>query len=143
MKKALEATASEYALAVVRWYKGHISGWLLSIVAIRLAIAPALFADDPSGSAEVIKWSAVLTVLAAIYLFLMVQCDAWKEERGATIGLVGLMDPTLQILSLRSRTWKRDGGETGNECWVEVFNSTFANSLEQVQAEIIEIAIER
>ena len=67
-------------MKVAQFYKGHVSGWLLAIVAIGLDIAAAYFVDDPSKSAKVIRWSAWLTSAAAIWLVFVAQYDAWKDE---------------------------------------------------------------
>ena len=75
--------AWEYVVAVLKWYKGHISGWMLAIVAIGLDIAAAFFATDPSKSVLVIRVSAALTTLAAIWAFQVAQYDAWRDERTA------------------------------------------------------------
>jgi hypothetical protein len=71
----------EYVVTVARWYKGHISGWLLAVIAIALNIAAAIYADDPSKAADIIRWSARITIAAAVYVFLVAQYDAWKEQR--------------------------------------------------------------
>jgi len=68
---------------VARWYKCHVSGWLLAIIAIGLSVAAAYFSDDPSKAALVVKWSARLTVTAALWVFIVAQYDAWNEERNA------------------------------------------------------------
>jgi hypothetical protein len=94
--------AWEYVVAVTRWYKGHISGWLLAVIAIGLSVAAALFANDPGGPSLVVKWSARLSVAAAIWVFLVAQYDAWRSERNKSDELTSQLDslriPKLDIV---------------------------------------------
>ena len=71
--------------------------------------------------------------------FVISSALVWFQQHKRLRDLERRMEPRIEIRNLRSRTWKRDNGETGNECWVEVFNPSSAASLELVQAEIITI----
>jgi hypothetical protein len=73
----------QYIQAVLRFWKTHVSGWILAIIAIGLYIAAAYFSGIPSVSAQIIKWSAWLTSGAAFFMVFVAQYDAWKEERTA------------------------------------------------------------
>jgi hypothetical protein len=53
----------------------------LAIVAIGLNMAAAYFIDDPAKSAVVVRWSARVTLAAAIWVSFLAQYDAWKEQR--------------------------------------------------------------
>jgi hypothetical protein len=71
----------EFVVTWAKWYKGHVSRWLLAIVAIGLNMAAAYFIDDPAKSAVVVRWSARVTLAAAIWVSFLAQYDAWKEQR--------------------------------------------------------------
>lgn len=129
----------EYLANVIRWYKGHVSGWSLAIVAIGLNIAAAFFADDPSKSAMVVKWSARLTGAGAIWLLLVAQYDAWREEHEARIGAEARLVPRAVIRNLTPRVWPAGQGGvsvTGKEYYFDIFNSSEAESLEGVRVEV-------
>jgi len=75
-------TLREYVVKVLRLWKQHVSGWVLAIIAIALAIAAAYVSNDPSASAMVVKISALITVAAALWMLVIVApYDAWKDER--------------------------------------------------------------
>jgi hypothetical protein len=129
----------EYIVIVAKWYKGHVSGWLLAVIAIGLAIAAAYFSDDPSKSAMVVRWSARLTVSAAIWVFFVAQYDAWKEERLARNALEDRLRPKAVIINLTPRVWPANTGGvrvTGKEYYFDIKNTSEAEGLENVRVEV-------
>jgi hypothetical protein len=129
----------EYVATVAKWYKGHISGWLLSAVAIGLCIATAYFADDPTKSARVVKWSAIITTAAAAWMFVVAQYDAWKEEREARLKAEDRLKPKAIIRNLTPRIWPAGQAGvpvTGKEYYFDIFNSSEAEALEGVRVEV-------
>jgi hypothetical protein len=142
----LKRPAREYVMSVVRFYKGHISGWLLAIVAIGLNIAAAHFVDDPSRSAMVVRWAARLTTAGAIWLVFVAQYDAWKKERTAREEalqeLKRRLTPKAIIRNLTPRVWPAGSGGvsvTGKEYYFDIFNASEAESLENVRVEVAEM----
>ena len=71
----------KYLAMTVRLWGGHIAGPILAVIAIVLGIAAAFYVGDPSASAKIVKWTALLTGLAAVLLVFRAQYDAWECER--------------------------------------------------------------
>jgi hypothetical protein len=129
----------EYIVTVWRVYKTHVSGWLLAIVAIGLNIAAAYFLTDPSASAEVVKWSAKLTAVGAIYLVFVAQYDAWRQERCRAEKAEFRLVPRIKIGVPQQHFWglKEQRGSTGTGYFFGVTNLSEAESLESLRAELI------
>src|ERR1019366_3034250 len=119
----------EYMVRVAKLYKGHVSGWLLAVIAIAVCIAAALFVDDPSKSAMVVRSAAGLTVAAGAWLLLVAEYDAWRMECDAKVHaqeeLARRLAPKAIIQNLASRVWPAGQAGvdvTGKEYYFDVFN---------------------
>jgi hypothetical protein len=69
----------EYLTMVMKLWGKHIAGPILAVVAIGFGIASAVLGSDPTTAAKLVKLSAVLTALIAIFLIFRAQYDAWNE----------------------------------------------------------------
>ena len=71
----------EYVVTVLKLWGGHISGPVLALASIILTVCAAVFANDPKVGSAVVKVSALVTAILAVFLILVAQYDAWKLER--------------------------------------------------------------
>ena len=76
----------EYVVAVFGVYKTKVSGWVFAIFAIGLTITTAFVVNNPSKYVMLIRWAAILTSAAAIWMVFVAEYDAWRVERNRAKG---------------------------------------------------------
>jgi len=76
----------EYVVAVFGVYKTKVSGWVFAIFAIGLTITTAFVVNNPSKYVMLIRWAAILTSAAAIWMVFIAEYDAWRVERNRAKG---------------------------------------------------------
>jgi hypothetical protein len=123
----------EYIMTVFKVWCNHISGPILAVVGIVLAIAAAHYANDAEAGVRLVKWSAWLTTAASILLIFVAQYDAWKAERALLeqekekhVGshVTGRMDSEVGFLDFRTCELPAKGWrELEKGCAVHVYLS--------------------
>lgn len=78
---AMFKRAWEYVAAVLPFYKVHVSGWLMAVAGIGLAVAAAVVVEDSRKSVITVRVAAGLTFGIAVMLSFVAQYDAWRQER--------------------------------------------------------------
>lgn len=102
--------AWEYLITVFGFWKKHVSGWLLAVIAISLSLAAAYYSGNQGSSEKVLQWSAKLSVAAAIWVVFVAQYDAWREQHEKVGDLEGR--PEVNLIVRRARIGEGFSGET-------------------------------
>lgn len=133
--------AWEYVVSVAKFYKSHISGWMLAILAVGLQIASAKYANDPAKSVLVVRYSAWVSTAAAVWALFVAQYDAWRGERTRAENAEKRLTPRLKIGMPQQHFWglEENRGSTGTGYYFQVTNLSESDTLESVKAHIISI----
>lgn len=133
--------ALEYVVSVAKFYKSHISGWMLAILAIGLQIAAARYASDQAKTVLVVQYSAWLSTAAAIWALLVAQYDAWRGERTRADEAEKRLMPRLKIGIPQQHFWglEENRGSTGTGYYFQVTNVSESETLESVKAQLVSI----
>jgi hypothetical protein len=86
-----------YVITALRLWGKHISGPALAVVAIVLAFAYAHYANEPTATALVAKYGALVTGIAAVCLMFVAQYGAWKGEHDERIKAQSALDTKADI----------------------------------------------
>src|SRR4051794_17201272 len=73
----------KYLAVVWKFWKARISGWLFAVIGLLSLGTSALLTQYHAGQQtldQVLKWSAGVSLTAAILVILQSQYEAWREE---------------------------------------------------------------
>ena len=103
----------EYLVKVCKSWGVHISGPVLALAAIILAILAAIYADDPGMGIKIIRSTAWSLGSLAFMLFFVAGYDVWKKEREEHNKAEMRLRPRMKLGIPQSHFWIR-GQEGGN-----------------------------
>jgi hypothetical protein len=133
----------EYVLTVSKLWGKAISGPVLAAVGLGLLVAQQAITDSVTAT-RVLKCGGWLTLGTAALLVLAAQYEAWRTELESRIQVEDELKrrstPRAIIRNLTPRVWPADLVPfTGKEYYFDIFNSSEAESLENVRVEVAEI----
>jgi len=124
-------------------YNAHgVSGWVPAIISLFSLVVTAVLIHrnaDPGIISAASVWTAVVSVVAVLFLIFAAQFDAWRKERIRAEKAETRLVPRMRIDHPQQQFWglEERRGSSGMGYYFQVFNLSDAESLESVSAHLV------
>ena len=129
--------AWEYIVMVAKSWGRAISGPILALAGLALLLAQQTV-DGPK-AADILRTLGWGVLGTAVLMIFVAQYEVWKHEHAARVKAEERLKPKAIIRNLTARVWPAGQAGvtvTGKEYYFDIFNSSEAESIDNVRVEV-------